>query len=43
MRIICAGGGPAGLYFAVLAKLADPAHEITVLDRPSTSFWISSG
>ena len=33
MRIICVGGGPAGLYFAVLAKLADPAHEVTVLER----------
>jgi anthraniloyl-CoA monooxygenase len=33
MRITCIGGGPAGLYFAVLAKLADPAHEITVLER----------
>src|SRR3954469_2823793 len=33
MRITCAGGGPAGLYFAVLAKLADPAHEVTVLER----------
>jgi anthraniloyl-CoA monooxygenase len=33
MRIICAGGGPAGLYFAVLAKLADPRHEVTVLER----------
>jgi anthraniloyl-CoA monooxygenase len=33
MRIICAGGGPAGLYFAVLAKLADPAHEVTVVER----------
>jgi 2-polyprenyl-6-methoxyphenol hydroxylase-like FAD-dependent oxidoreductase len=33
MRIICAGGGPAGLYFAVLAKLANPAHEISVLER----------
>ena len=33
MRITCAGGGPAGLYFAVLAKLANPAHEITVLER----------
>ncbi len=33
MRITCAGGGPAGLYFAVLAKLADPSHEITVLER----------
>jgi 2-polyprenyl-6-methoxyphenol hydroxylase-like FAD-dependent oxidoreductase len=33
MRINCVGGGPAGLYFAVLAKLADPAHEVTVLER----------
>ena len=33
MRITCVGGGPAGLYFAVLAKLADPGHEVTVLER----------
>jgi 2-polyprenyl-6-methoxyphenol hydroxylase-like FAD-dependent oxidoreductase len=33
MRIICAGGGPAGLYFAVLAKLSDPTHEVTVVER----------
>jgi anthraniloyl-CoA monooxygenase len=33
MRITCVGGGPAGLYLAVLAKLADPAHEVTVLER----------
>src|SRR4029450_12014106 len=33
MRIPCVGGGPAGLYFAVLAKLADPEHEVTVLER----------
>ncbi|GAA2713605.1 FAD-dependent monooxygenase [Actinoplanes palleronii] len=33
MRITCVGGGPAGLYFAVLAKLADPSREITVLER----------
>jgi anthraniloyl-CoA monooxygenase len=31
--ITCVGGGPAGLYFAVLAKLADPSREITVLER----------
>ena len=40
MRITCVGGGPAGLYFAVLAKLADPAHEITVLERnPAGVTW----
>lgn len=33
MRIVCAGGGPAGLYFAVLAKLHDPTHDITVIER----------
>ena len=33
MRITCVGGGPAGLYFAILAKLADPANEVTVLER----------
>ncbi|GIE91787.1 FAD-dependent monooxygenase [Actinoplanes regularis] len=33
MRITCVGGGPAGLYFAVLAKLTDPTREITVLER----------
>jgi anthraniloyl-CoA monooxygenase len=33
MRITCVGGGPAGLYFAVLAKLADPTHRVTVLER----------
>jgi anthraniloyl-CoA monooxygenase len=33
MRILCVGGGPAGLYFSILMKLADPAHDITVLER----------
>jgi len=33
MRIVCLGGGPAGLYFSILMKKADPAHEVTVLDR----------
>ncbi len=33
MRIACVGGGPAGLYFARLMKLADPRHEVVVLDR----------
>jgi len=33
MKIICLGGGPAGLYFAISMKLRDPSHEITVLER----------
>lgn len=33
MKIVCVGGGPAGLYFAISAKLRDGGHEITVLER----------
>ena len=33
MRILCIGGGPAGLYFALLMKLQDPAHVIRVVER----------
>ncbi len=33
MRIACLGGGPAGLYFSILAKQADPSHEITIHER----------
>jgi len=33
MRITCIGGGPAGLYFALLMKKQNPAHEVTVLER----------
>ena len=33
MRIVCVGGGPAGLYFALLMKRADPQHEVTVIER----------
>ncbi|HSF04473.1 MAG TPA: FAD-dependent monooxygenase [Methylomirabilota bacterium] len=33
MRIVSVGGGPAGLYAAVLLKKADPAHDITVVER----------
>ena len=33
MRILCLGGGPAGLFFAILMKKADPSADITVLER----------
>jgi anthraniloyl-CoA monooxygenase len=33
MRIVCIGGGPAGLYFALLMKKSHPGHEITVVER----------
>ena len=33
MRIVCIGGGPAGLYFALLMKKLDPTHHITVVER----------
>jgi anthraniloyl-CoA monooxygenase len=40
VRIGVLGGGPAGLYFALLAKRADPAHEVTVVERntPDATF-----
>ena len=33
MKIAVVGGGPAGLYFALLLKRAVPSHRITVLER----------
>ena len=33
MRVVCLGGGPAGLYFAISMKLRDPSHEVTVIER----------
>ena len=33
MNIVCIGGGPAGLYFALLMKQQDPAHDIRVVER----------
>lgn len=33
MKVLCLGGGPAGLYFAISMKLRDPSHDVTVLER----------
>ncbi|MBI5717424.1 MAG: bifunctional salicylyl-CoA 5-hydroxylase/oxidoreductase [Burkholderiales bacterium] len=33
MKIVCIGGGPAGLYFGLLMKKLDPAHDIVVVER----------
>jgi len=33
MNILCIGGGPAGLYFALLMKQQNPLHRITVVER----------
>lgn len=33
MKINIIGGGPAGMYFAILMKQADSAHEITIYER----------
>ncbi|MGH4009036.1 MAG: FAD-dependent monooxygenase [Pseudonocardiaceae bacterium] len=32
-NIVCVGGGPAGLYFAISAKLRNKDHDITVVER----------
>ena len=33
MKIVSIGGGPAGLYLAILMKKADPSHDITIVER----------
>ncbi|HEX5078407.1 MAG TPA: bifunctional salicylyl-CoA 5-hydroxylase/oxidoreductase [Geminicoccaceae bacterium] len=33
MKVVCVGGGPAGLYLAISMKLRDPAHDVLVLER----------
>src|SRR6202040_794910 len=33
MRIVCIGGGPAGLYFGLFMKKLRPEHDLTVIER----------
>lgn len=33
MRIACVGGGPAGLFFSILASRLDEGHQVTVYER----------
>ncbi len=33
MKLVILGGGPAGLYFALLTKKANPKHDITIIER----------
>ena len=33
MNILCIGGGPAGLYFALLMKQRNPGHRVVVVER----------
>jgi 2-polyprenyl-6-methoxyphenol hydroxylase-like FAD-dependent oxidoreductase len=35
VKIACVGAGPASLYFSVLAKLRNPAHDIVISERRS--------
>ena len=40
MKIVCIGGGPGGLYFAISMKLRNPQHEVTVVEqnKPNDTF-----
>jgi anthraniloyl-CoA monooxygenase len=33
MKVVCLGGGPAGLYFAISMKLRNSSHQVVVIER----------
>jgi len=33
VRVACVGGGPAGLFFALIVRRLDPRHEVVVFER----------
>jgi len=42
LKVVCVGGGPAGLYLSILMKLRDPSHDVAVFERSeinSSSGW----
>jgi anthraniloyl-CoA monooxygenase len=42
MKVVCVGGGPAGLYFAICARRRDPGLAVRVVERNppgATSGW----
>lgn len=43
MKITCVGGGPAGLYLAILMKLHDQRHEITIIERNAPGYTYGWG
>lgn len=43
MKIVCVGGGPAGFYFALLVKLREAGHDVTVLERDAAGAGSGGG
>ncbi|QHC60174.1 FAD-dependent monooxygenase [Rathayibacter sp. VKM Ac-2760] len=43
MRIACIGGGPGGLYSAILLKLADPGREVVLYERSAADSTFGFG